>query len=1291
MKNTKNQEKRPQALKQKLMSALAMLLIATILMSTTTYAWFVLSTAPEVTGIETQVGANGSLEIALLTKETREDMSLIQSGFAGGSLQEDQITANNAWGNLVDLSYASYGLSDLLLLPARLDTSDGISVDLNKLLVVPNYGYDGRILDVSGESVSGTYDGANFMFSNEQDFGVRAVGTSNALTPQQAGLGSAKTNISTYTKGAQNNARNTLTRNGSGLFDVIVIYATEGDSGLFEDENRDVLYSIVLDLAGALDYIELSLRQSLVAYAASELGDEDEFAAARDLILDAGNSLDDLLSQVGTVPAGFGDMVAKLKVMQNNLGVARTTCEGLTDGSYTWEEVKPILTNIMDVNKILIEGKGINELDQDMLMGLIGGTIEMTLAPGSGLFADIADFAGNFTSNVQYLGGTVVEMMTVSAQDPVFLVGLLAEVDALSPAGGGAGAAALPMEATYGYALDLAFRCNAAMPDLVLQTKGVQRVYNGGEDPDEAVSTASSTQGSGSYMEFTTTDATLTVDQMLALMDAIRVGFLDDQGTIMGIAKLNIQSREVDGGAIKAPLYLYNYEFKTDESGTFLTMGERKLTDNTITDLQQNVAKAVTVVVWLDGDLVDNSMVSADRAASMGGRLNLQFATSAELVPAADGSMLNYTADKAGLEALLEDLADEFAAGQLNATNVSWNAFAAAYNRAIAVNENDNAGQVEIANAVKALRTAGNGLTEVSTDAIVQKTTAVRAMMGQTDEIARYVIVNEDGSYSAVGDQEYTQEEFDSWNKVGEIKSVDFNKNMLDEGNGVYTTIYSDASWNALASALYQAEATAMNENASEDAINAALTALDNAEKALERRVFFAPYDYNGDLYYMARWMVDEADTYGRWYDSNFKRILSEATMLKLDAYAQDTVIGELNANYNDGGDETVWISSDDTYITPDISFLAAVYPELRDVEVKGVHWDEIDTAFFTEMADETHYTKLSEVIAIYNSTELDAVRPDADNLPAAYTTAVQLWNNHLDNDYSNDDETAATVNIAIADLNTVIVGLYEDLAEKDTPAVPVMTENQRILLTAAISAAKAVEGYEDMPSDNGLRIATEAAEQALVEDTTMDEATQVLAVLNAALHNSGVDEITEYNTLTNKLPEGMSSSDIVYNVDYPGIKLKLTGKSGNTTLGATILTQDGVVLKVRKDIILYDRPDDLWFDLYVNEAAASFDIDSVALTVGDEYKLTVALHYEEGGNNTEDKPLDELVREEIVSVEWYAEYEGPEMLTIGEESGSGKVLLPGSATIHVRIETNAGNVYTREVPVTIAAASENP
>ncbi len=51
--------------KSKLMAALVMLLVSAIMMSTASFAWFTISTAPEISNMKSTVAANGNLEIAL--------------------------------------------------------------------------------------------------------------------------------------------------------------------------------------------------------------------------------------------------------------------------------------------------------------------------------------------------------------------------------------------------------------------------------------------------------------------------------------------------------------------------------------------------------------------------------------------------------------------------------------------------------------------------------------------------------------------------------------------------------------------------------------------------------------------------------------------------------------------------------------------------------------------------------------------------------------------------------------------------------------------------------------------------------------------------------------------------------------------------------------------------------------------------------------------------------------------------------------------------------------------------
>ena len=90
---------KPKILK-KLYAAAALLLVATLLMSSATYAWIVLSTAPEATEITTTVGANGALEIKLNLSNADPD------------------DKNAIFRNIVEFENKQYGLDKIVLRPA---------------------------------------------------------------------------------------------------------------------------------------------------------------------------------------------------------------------------------------------------------------------------------------------------------------------------------------------------------------------------------------------------------------------------------------------------------------------------------------------------------------------------------------------------------------------------------------------------------------------------------------------------------------------------------------------------------------------------------------------------------------------------------------------------------------------------------------------------------------------------------------------------------------------------------------------------------------------------------------------------------------------------------------------------------------------------------------------------------------------------------------------------------------------------------------------------------------------
>ena len=164
-------KKRQQTVKQKLVAAIAMLAVSAIMVVSSSYAWFTLSTAPEVTGIQTSVGANGNLEMAL-------NAGTITSG-VGDSTKSD-VEKNVTWGNLVNLNDPAYGLDKIALLPSRLNLTDG-KIGASPL-ATPTYGADGRVNDLVANTLNKSWvDGSGWTGAGS---GVQAIGNASGMSSE---------------------------------------------------------------------------------------------------------------------------------------------------------------------------------------------------------------------------------------------------------------------------------------------------------------------------------------------------------------------------------------------------------------------------------------------------------------------------------------------------------------------------------------------------------------------------------------------------------------------------------------------------------------------------------------------------------------------------------------------------------------------------------------------------------------------------------------------------------------------------------------------------------------------------------------------------------------------------------------------------------------------------------------------------------------------------------------------------------------------------------------------------
>ena len=712
----KKQAKRRRDIKTKLMAAICMLLVSSIMMVSTTYAWFTLSTAPEVTGINTAVGANGNLEMALMPVD----------GVAKGAGQNYGITTgtgdstkavnerNITWGNLVDVSSNEhYGMDQITLYPSQLNTKaeKDAAGNITKLasgalLETPQYGADGRIAAMSANTQTGvlTNDGGNAAFFPDADgatkYGVRAVGTASGLSARELSYRNARAAANDARSLATNKAAKSLSGSGNSLAGIAVKLAAGGE-GSYTKDDLAAMGKIITDLTetnGVLDQIETAYIQYILAFAASNgTGADDAIWSTVKAEVDKEGAtlasvkakIDELLATAGkTLPAQLTNGINAYNTTVAAVASAETEYQKLVTAnkdSYTWAEFSVVLQKLADPNKMLINDKTVDAIKankQPLIDDVMGGKgITVSIATEGGVYADVADHCGDYSASIKISGiefqgitiNTNATMNTKSTVTPAYVVALGTAVEALGAPT--TSSEAKPMTDTFGYIIDLAFRTNAADSNLLLQADAVDRIYEGsaGAEIKDGEGNIESTMGHGATMTFQSTNATFSDDQVKNLMASIRIIFFDPTtNEVYATAKLDVANAETGANGVTAKMYLYKLvaattyqeataEQKTDATTTLYTLSgdvytavedktqlaegttyyvavtgtatEQKLDDMKIMSLTQNVAKALSVLVYLDGNEVTNADVAATGSTSMKGTMNLQFSSSATLTP----------------------------------------------------------------------------------------------------------------------------------------------------------------------------------------------------------------------------------------------------------------------------------------------------------------------------------------------------------------------------------------------------------------------------------------------------------------------------------------------------------------------------------------------------------------------------------------------------------------------------------------------------------------------------------
>lgn len=601
-KNTKELRGYKAGLKSKLMGAVAMLLVSAIMVSSATYAWFVLSTHPEVKGMSTTVGSNGALEIALLNNETGalDGLSKITTKVGDSSAVAGKVKeANVTWGNLVDLSDTSYGLSQITLYPAQLTNLNGLTRGAN-LLSYAIYGTDGRVATLEGETGSGTYTTAGFV-SDTTSYGVRAIGSAVATDPFKNAFNTAVTQYGESARAAVTYANKAFADNLQTLVNIAI--AASGDDSTITKTNYTAINTALAGLQDAESSMEMALKYAIAARENEAAGNKTGDELKEESIVDASTVT------LNTSDPDYGTYIGQLNQLKAGIAAAQEEMKDVTDPTATWAQIRGPYDSLIALNtmtfRVTIAGSAA-DYTYEQLKALDRGTLMSATAAdvtiNSGLFKEMAQVTGTLSGKV--VVGIAQGTGTAKADDTTLKANTDGLVSAYKEPTGRGGNGTAYITTTYGYAVDLAFKTNAADRTLCLSA-ATSRVAGS----DEA-----GVQGSGSTFTFGGA-----VDE--TVIKALRVAFVDGTGAVKTVAKLNETSEE----GTTATYALKTYPATALANGT-LTLGDAN-ENNEIMALTADTPTALTAIVYLDGSAVDGT---ANRAE---GKLNLQFCVDGLLKP----------------------------------------------------------------------------------------------------------------------------------------------------------------------------------------------------------------------------------------------------------------------------------------------------------------------------------------------------------------------------------------------------------------------------------------------------------------------------------------------------------------------------------------------------------------------------------------------------------------------------------------------------------------------------------
>ncbi len=497
-------------LKERITAVALLLAMSVAMMTSATYAWIVLSRSPEVEGMATNVTSNGSLEIAL----AKPDGSLPAESAIGDSAAtpgQSLVNSNLTWGNMVNLSDASYGLQAISLRPALLS---GFNLNVNPLYGA-TYGDDGRLISTSDvyNYVSYTkYEGDIWGFAattkDNPGYGVRGIASlkkdntaANAtLIALQSSIRTAyaKTN-GLYLDLIEGNTKVDETRNIScmdALATLLEVYVNELAANVLDDKVADYsgnvtyMYRMMQEFRKILDAEgeALVLLANLQVYAKDQTKTTEYFKSIDELTKASASTLSNLgvtLESLATyktdcsnLDKSINDLKFYAEVFDPDTGTGSyTDSAGATVTTVTWSQLSTPVNRLVVVREAELNNvpiKNFNASNVTEVFGILNAKEHNALLT-QGVLPNTEQRIGNHMEKeavvitikiTEIVKKTINASVKTNAKTPFLSDKDMAHAFSLGASGEATDAVA---KDTYGMAIDMWVRSNAENTILTLE------------------------------------------------------------------------------------------------------------------------------------------------------------------------------------------------------------------------------------------------------------------------------------------------------------------------------------------------------------------------------------------------------------------------------------------------------------------------------------------------------------------------------------------------------------------------------------------------------------------------------------------------------------------------------------------------------------------------------------------------------------------------------------------------------------------------------------------------------